>query len=78
MLWAYRILFLPLLLLASPYYLWRMVRRGGYGAGFSQRLGFLPALPAHPKRVWIQAVSVGEIEAIGPLLKELKASGQVD
>jgi 3-deoxy-D-manno-octulosonic-acid transferase len=78
MLWAYRILFLPLLVLASPYYLWRMVRRGGYGAGFSQRLGFLPSLPAHPKRVWIQAVSVGEIEAIGPLLKELKASGEVD
>jgi 3-deoxy-D-manno-octulosonic-acid transferase len=78
MLWVYRILFLPLLLLASPYYLWRMVRRGGYGAGFSQRLGFLPALPAHPKRVWIQAVSVGEIEAIGPLLKELRASGEVE
>lgn len=78
MLWVYRILFLPLLLLASPYYLWRMVRRGGYGAGFSQRLGFLPALPAHPKRVWIQAVSVGEIEAVGPLLRELKATGQVE
>ncbi|MEY4033403.1 MAG: hypothetical protein RL492_597, partial [Verrucomicrobiota bacterium] len=42
MLWVYRILFLPLLLLASPYYLGRMLRRGGYGAGFSQRLGFLP------------------------------------
>lgn len=78
MLWVYRILFLPLLLLASPYYLWRMLRRGGYGAGFSQRLGFLPSLPAHPKRIWIQAVSVGEIEAIGPLIKELKASGQAD
>jgi 3-deoxy-D-manno-octulosonic-acid transferase len=75
MLWVYRILFLPLLLLASPYYLWRMVRRGGYGAGFSQRLGFLPQLPAHPKRVWIQAVSVGEVEAIGPLLRELQAGG---
>jgi 3-deoxy-D-manno-octulosonic-acid transferase len=74
MLWVYRILFLPLLLLASPYYLWRMLRRGGYGAGFSQRLGFLPNLPAHPKRIWIQAVSVGEIEAIGPLLRELKAA----
>ncbi len=75
MLWVYRILFLPLLLLASPYYLWRMVRRGGYGTGFSQRLGFLPQLPPHPKRVWIQAVSVGEVEAIGPLLRELQAGG---
>jgi len=78
MLWVYRILFLPLLLLASPYYLWRMVRRGGYGQGFTQRFGFLPDLPAHPKRVWIQAVSVGEIEAIGPLLRELRAGGDTE
>ncbi len=79
--WAYRILFPPLLLLALPYYVWRMLRRGGYAAGFSQRLGFFPALPAKSPgltRIWIQAVSVGEIEAIGPLLRQLKASGQVE
>lgn len=79
--WAYRILFPPLLLLALPYYAWRMLRRGGYGTGFSQRLGFFPVLP--PKtpgraRLWIQAVSVGEIEAIGPLLRQLHASGRVE
>ena len=78
--WAYRILFPLLLLLALPYYVWRMLRRGGYAAGFIQRLGFFPALPAKSPaltRIWIQAVSVGEIEAIGPLLRQLKASGQV-
>lgn len=79
--WAYRILFPPLLLLALPYYVWRMLRRGGYGTGFSQRLGFFPSLP--PKtpgrtRIWLQAVSVGEIEAIGPLLRQLHASGRVE
>ena len=76
--WAYRILFPLLLIPALPYYFWRMLRRGGYGAGFSQRLGFFPKLG--PKtlgkpRYWIQAVSVGEIEAIGPLLRQLKSSG---
>ena len=79
--WAYRILFPLLLIPALPYYVWRMLRRGGYGTGFSQRLGFFPKVgPKTPGklRYWIQAVSVGEIEAIGPLLKELKASGQVD
>jgi 3-deoxy-D-manno-octulosonic-acid transferase len=81
MFWVYRLLFLPLLILAAPYYLWRMLRRGGYGQGFSQRLGLFPALPAkNPSvsRIWIQAVSVGEIEAIGPFLQQLKAKGTVE
>ncbi len=81
MLWAYRVLFLPLLLLASPYYVWRMLRRGGYAKGFSQRLGLFPALPAKRPgftRIWIQAVSVGEVEAIGPLLNRLHQSGRVE
>lgn len=81
LLWAYRLLFLPLLAVASPYYLWRMARRGGYGRGFAERLGFPPPLP--PKspgrpRIWIQAVSVGEVEAIGPLLDELTKEGRTE
>ena len=81
MIWFYRILFIPLLVLASPYYLWRMLRRGGYSEGFIQRFGLFPALPSKTtglRRIWIQAVSVGEIEAIGPLLQRLKATGQTE
>jgi 3-deoxy-D-manno-octulosonic-acid transferase len=81
MIWFYRILFIPLLILASPYYLWRMLRRGGYSQGFIQRFGLFPALPpktAGRRRIWIQAVSVGEIEAIGPLLQRLNATGQTE
>ena len=79
--WAYRILFPLLLIPALPYYFWRMLRRGGYGAGFSQRLGFFPKMgpkPAGKRRIWLQAVSVGEMEAIGPLLRQLKATGTVE
>lgn len=79
--WFYRLAFIPLLILASPYFIWRMLRRGGYGDGFSQRFGFFPALPPKTpgrRRIWIQAVSVGEIEAIGPLLRGLKESGQTE
>ena len=81
MIWFYRILFIPLLVLASPYYLWRMLRRGGYSEGFIQRFGLFPSLPLKTpgrRRIWIQAVSVGEIEAIGPLLQRLKANGQTE
>ena len=79
--WAYRILFPLLLIPALPYYIWRMLRRGGYGTGFSQRLGFFPKVgPKTPgkRRYWIQAVSVGEMEAIGPLLRQIKATGKAE
>ena len=72
MLWLYRLFFLPLALLAAPYYGWRMRRRGGYGAHFGQRFGVTPRLPlkrAGVKRVWLQAVSVGEMLAVAPLLE---------
>jgi len=79
--WAYRILFPLLLIPALPYYLWRMIRRGGYSTGFSQRLGFFPKLgpkTSGKRRYWIQAVSVGEMEAIGPLLRQLNATGKAE
>ena len=74
MIWLYRVLFLPLLLLFSPYYLRRMLKRGGYGKDFHYRLGLIKGVPPRRKgvkRIWIQAVSVGELLAIGPLLSLL-------
>jgi 3-deoxy-D-manno-octulosonic-acid transferase len=78
MIWIYRLLFPFFLLAASPYYLLRMRRRGGYGTGFAQRFGRIPALPARRKgvrRVWLQAVSVGEMLAVEPILRALHADG---
>lgn len=81
MLWLYRLFFLPALLLAAPFYLRRMCKRGGYGRGFGQRFGAVAALPAKRPgvaRVWLQAVSVGELLAMGPLLKRLAESGRAE
>ena len=81
MIWLYRIIFLPLLLVAAPYYLWRMRRRGGYAAGFGGRFGDTEALPpkvAGRKRVWLQAVSVGEMLAIAPLLEAFRREGNTE
>jgi len=57
-----------------PYYLLKMLRRGGYKKCFFHRFGWVPKCPSLIKPVWIQAVSVGEIEALQPLLKCMKES----
>ncbi len=78
MIWLYRILFPPLMLLALPRYFYRMWKRGGYRNGFSNRFGRMQNIPSKPpgvKRIWIQAVSVGETLAIQPLLKALHDQG---
>lgn len=81
MIWLYRIIFFPALFLALPYYGWRMWRRGGYRKDFSHRWGRLRNLPARRpgvNRIWIQAVSVGELLALGPLLEHLAAKGDTE
>lgn len=81
MIWFYRILILPFFLVMSPYFVGRMLKRGGYGKDFSHRLGNVPELPPRKpnvKRIWIQAVSVGETEAVAPLLKKLKERPDIE
>jgi 3-deoxy-D-manno-octulosonic-acid transferase len=75
MIWLYRILFFPLFLVLTPHYLLRMRRRGGYRDGFAGRFGLIEPLPPRPagrKRIWIQAVSVGEILAVAPIIRALR------
>ncbi|QYM79968.1 3-deoxy-D-manno-octulosonic acid transferase [Horticoccus luteus] len=78
MLWLYRLLFLPVLLVSAPFYLRRMQKRGGYGEHFGQRFGRVPTLPPRRPgvpRIWLQAVSVGEVLAIAPLVAAWRADG---
>lgn len=78
MLWLYRLIFIPVLLAMAPVYLTRMWRRGGYRGGFRQRFGGHPQLKRKIpglRRVWLQAVSVGEVFAIGPLLEAMHHDG---
>ena len=77
----YRLLYLPALLLALPYYAWRMWRRGGYRKGFKNRFGLMDNVPPkrqNVKRIWVQAVSVGELLAIAPLLRKLHENPAVE
>lgn len=78
MLWLYRLFFIPALVVLAPRYLLRMLKRGGYRADFAHRFGGHPRLPPKRRdapRVWLQAVSVGEMLAIAPLLEALKQDG---
>ncbi|WOO42101.1 3-deoxy-D-manno-octulosonic acid transferase [Rubellicoccus peritrichatus] len=81
MIWFYRLLFLPVLLLSLPYYGWRMIKRGGYRHDFHHRFGLIDRPPPKRKgvtRIWIQAVSVGELKAIGPILEMLDHLGDIE
>lgn len=51
----------------------RIIKRRGYTKNLPHRLGFLPNLPKSPstKRIWIQAVSVGEVNALESFIQEL-------
>ena len=57
------------------------MRRGGYARDFSHRLGRVPVLPPKRqgvKRVWVQAVSVGEIQAIEPIIQRLSEDSSIE
>jgi 3-deoxy-D-manno-octulosonic-acid transferase len=70
-------LVLPLFLLVSfPFYLRRMMRRGGYARNFFQRFGFfsqrLRSDFSQGKWTWVRAVSVGEVLVAIRLIEELR------
>ncbi len=76
---VYNCVFTLVYLLMLPYFLRRMWRRGGYRRGFLQRFGRydaatraqLDALPP-AQRVWVHAVSVGEIRAALDFMETLR------
>lgn len=76
--WLYNICFVIGFALVLPRFLWRMARRGGYARNFLQRFGrYAPEVRtqlAGGGRVWIHAVSVGEVGVALRLIQELRAA----
>lgn len=65
------------LLVSSPFWLWKMVRSGKYREGLRERLGDVPQRlglnkPTAPGCIWIHAVSVGELLAVSLLAGQLQ------
>ena len=72
----YNILFLIFFVLSSPYYFWRMRRRGSWRAGFGERFASYDAAlkQALTNRhvIWLHAVSVGEVNLCTQLIQALE------
>ena len=72
----YNILFMLCFVLSSPYYFWRMWRRGNWRTGFGERFGqYDPKLKqalTNRHAIWLHAVSVGEVESCTQLIRALE------
>jgi 3-deoxy-D-manno-octulosonic-acid transferase len=69
---AWDLLYAGLCVVGSPYLLWRRLARGKDREGWRQKLGHSPERPAHPRRIWIHAVSVGEARAAQVLDRSIR------
>jgi len=80
----YSVLLAAGMLLALPYWLFQMLRHGKYRQGFAERLGRVPARlqlssssePSSTRAaplIWVHAVSVGEVLAVGGLIEQLRS-----
>lgn len=75
--WLYTVLFTIAYLFMTPYFLFRMKRRGGYKIRFADRFGNYPQdiidrLAKFDRPVWIHAVSVGEVYVAGQVMGALR------
>ncbi len=79
MLWIlYNLLFPVVFLLMLPKFIARMLKRGGYGSHFEQRIGHFgsntKAQLRARRRIWVHAVSVGEIYVALRFIKAYRAA----
>ena len=76
--WFYNFCFVIGFTLLLPRFLWRMARRGGYARNFLQRFGRyaseVRAQLAEGGRIWIHAVSVGEVGVALRVIQELRTA----
>ncbi|MDP9088829.1 MAG: lipid IV(A) 3-deoxy-D-manno-octulosonic acid transferase [Pseudomonadota bacterium] len=70
-----RFIYSSLIRIAAPFafavVLWRGVADRSYWQGLSQRFGFGRMVPSQPS-LWVHAVSLGEMSAAAPLVRELR------
>lgn len=73
----YNLLLTSALIVSWPYWIWRMIRRGGWKAHFGERFAcyskpVCQRLLEMNRPLWIHAVSVGEMMLVRSLIRELR------
>ncbi len=65
--------YLGLLVVLAPWWIYASITKGKYREGLAEKfLGRVPRSPAGQQTVWFHAVSVGEVNLIGPLLQAFR------
>src|SRR3972149_49220 len=76
MYFLYNFLLITILIATSPFWVYKVFTKEKHRKGFIEKTGILPQhikqAPSSGKRIHIQAVSVGEVNAVTPFIKELK------
>jgi 3-deoxy-D-manno-octulosonic-acid transferase len=68
------LVYLAVILVASPLIVWQAFRTGKYREGFREKLlGLVPRREGDAACVWIHAVSVGEVNLVATLIRELRS-----
>ncbi len=67
------LVYLLVLIVAAPWLVYAAIRKGKYREGFAAKfLGRVPVRVGTERCIWLHAVSVGEVNLLGPLLARLE------
>ncbi|MGE3242956.1 MAG: 3-deoxy-D-manno-octulosonic acid transferase [Pirellulales bacterium] len=73
--WLLNIVYLALLAICAPFVAWAAIRTGKYRDGYAHKLlGLVPRREGDAACVWLHAVSVGEVNLIATILRQLRAA----
>jgi 3-deoxy-D-manno-octulosonic-acid transferase len=73
--WLLNVVYLAVIAVCSPLIVWQSYRTGKYREGFREKfLGAVPRRDGKATCVWLHAVSVGEVNLLATLLRELRAA----
>lgn len=67
------LIYLLLLAVTMPYWLWMRATKGKYREGFSEKFwGSVPVRSTQGECIWMHAVSVGEVNLLAPLIERME------
>jgi 3-deoxy-D-manno-octulosonic-acid transferase len=73
--WLLNIVYVAIIAVCSPLIAWQAIRTGKYREGYREKLlGLVPRRDGDALCIWIHAVSVGEVNLVAILLRELRIS----